>query len=363
MVESSPRRVLVIEDSRTAAYALRQQLAAQGMDCTVSHDLADGLIQLGQADYDLALLDLFLPDVVGLDGLARLKAAKPDLAVVILTSHDDAELAVQALKEGAQDYLIKGQFGQLLFRTLAFAYERNAVRKQLEALNEQKNRFLGMAAHDLRNPLTAILGISDLLVATTEGVLDEKQRELLRHIEQSSSFMVELIDDLLDISTIEQGRLDLRRAETDLSAVVSGAVARNRHLAIPKGIELVCALPSLPLRATVDERRLVQVLDNLLSNAIKFSPEQSTTTIQLDLVDGDVRLSVTDEGPGIPEDEQAHLFEPFQRASTRTTGGERSTGLGLAITHRIVQAHGGTVTLRSAPGAGTSFVIRLPLDG
>ena len=360
MADPSPRRVLIVEDSRTVAFALKAQLGAEGLDCAVCHDLTAALARVGQGDFDLVLLDLFLPDVQGLEGLAALKAVRPDLAVVILTGHDDAELAVQALQAGAQDYLIKGEYGQLLMRTLAFAYERNTVRKQLEDLNEEKDRFLSMAAHDLRNPLTAISGISNLLVELTRGVLDEEQRELLQHIEDSSGFMLQLIDDLLDISTIELGHIELARDELDLARVVEGCVARHRHLAGPKSIELACVGAFEPVRLLADERRLVQVLDNLLSNAIKYSPAGTTTTVRVGLEGDDAVFSVSDEGPGIAEEEQPRLFEPFERASTRATGGEKSTGLGLAITKKIVEAHGGRVRLRSAVGAGATFEVRLP---
>ena len=360
-MERSPlRRVLIVEDSHTVAFALRRDLLVEGLECDVCYDITSGLSQLERERYDLVLLDLFLPDVKGLEGLVALKAARPDLAVVILTGHDDAALAVRALQAGAQDYLVKGEYGQLLVRTLAFAHERNAVRQQLEALNQQKDRFLSMAAHDLRNPLTAIAGISNLLVELTRGVLDDEQRELLQHIEDSSGFMLQLIDDLLDISTIELGQIELSLDEIDLAGVVGGCVARHRHLAGPKSIELAFEAPSEPVLALADERRLVQVLDNLLSNAIKYSPPGTTTTVRVGAEESVGVIAVTDQGPGIAEPEQARLFLPFERASSRATGGETSTGLGLAITKKIVEAHGGTVSLRSTAGEGATFEVRLP---
>ncbi len=363
MRQPQARRVLIVEDSRTAAFALKTQLEATGLVCDVTGELQAALKHLSTTGYDLVILDLGLPDVTGLEGLAAIKAACPDLAVVILTGTNDSDLAVQALKAGAQDYVVKGEYGQLLMRTLAFAYERNEVRRQLEALNEQKNRFLGMAAHDLRNPLTAISGISNLLASMLEGVLDAEQKELLGHIETSSGFMLELIDDLLDIAAIEEGRIDLLTLDLDLCEVVAGSVARHRHLARAKSIELCFEPPSTPVVARADERRLVQVLDNLLSNATKYSPSGTTTTIALGVEGDAVVLSVRDQGPGIAKAEQVRLFEPFERASSRVTGGERSTGLGLAITKKIVEAHGGNVSLESEVGEGSTFEVRLPRPG
>ena len=354
------QRVLIIEDSRTAAFALGQELKAEGVDSLACHDLASGLACLDSESFDLVVLDLVLPDVVGLEGLAALKAKRPDLPVVILTGHNDAELAVEALKAGAQDYMIKGQFGQLLIRTLSFAIERNRVRRELEVVSAQKDRLLGMAAHDMRNPLTAIAGISELLVEQTIDGLSKEHHELLSHIESSSRFMLGLIDDLLDISAIESGHLTLRVDDVDLNDLARENVARQQFLAGPKSIELVLDLPAEPVVVQADARRLNQVLDNLISNAIKYSPHGTSTTVRV-LRDADAaRVLVIDQGPGIEPGEQVRLFEPFVRASSRATGGEGSTGLGLAIIKKIMEAHGGRVGLMSQPGQGSTFEISIP---
>jgi len=370
-----PRRVLLVEDSRTVAFALRGQLEASGLQCDVCYDLASGLLELEERDYQLVLLDLLLPDVRGLDGLIEIKRRRPDLAVVILTGHDDSELAVQALQAGAQDYLVKGQHGQLLLRTLTFAYERNQVRMeldrlatelrskndQLEALNREKDHFLGMAAHDLRNPLSVIVGLSSLLLEQVDGVLNADQVDSLQHIEKSSGFMRRLIDDLLDISAIESGHLELELVDLDLEQLVSDHVAVCRGRASAKSIDLRFDGPETVVAVHADGGRLVQVLDNLVSNAIKYSEPGSVARVILETAGGDAVVSVIDQGPGIAASEQERLFQPFERASSRTTGGERSTGLGLAIAKRIVTAHGGRIGLSSALGEGSTFRFSLPL--
>ncbi len=376
-LSASPQRILIVEDSRTIAHSLDFRLRQQGLSSTIAGDLASAVGELERGDFDLVLLDLGLPDVTGLQGLSAIKELRPEIPVVILTGHDDAGLAVQALQAGAQDYLVKGQAGQLLLRTLTFACERNRVRRaldelttelqeknaELERVNSQKDAFLGMAAHDLRNPLSVIVGISSLLLEGLEGPLAPSQAEFLRHIERSSAFMRTLIDDLLDISTIESGHLVLDRADVDLVQLVDHNVAMNTRLAAPKSIQLDWSAPRSPLHAHVDATRLDQVLNNLISNAVKYSLPGTTTCVRLDSVDGFAVVSVSDQGPGIPTNEQESLFRPFERASTRSTAGEGSTGLGLAIVKKIVEGHGGHIKLDSRPGEGSTFRVYLPQTG
>lgn len=374
-LDAGPRSVLIVEDSRTVAHTLAHRLREQGLHSSISHSLAGALTLLGGGEFDLVLLDLMLPDVEGLDGLAAIKAVRPGVPVVILTGRDDSALAVEALQAGAQDYLIKGQADTLLLRTLTFACERNRVRlaldrmsaelkeknEALERVNAEKDALLGMAAHDLRNPLAVIMGISSLLLEELEGPLAPSQVEFLQHIESSSAFMRALIDDLLDISTIGSGRLVLESKEIDLVALIDHNVAMNTRLAAPKAIRLAWIPPARQVLVHADWTRLEQVLNNLISNAVKYSERGTTTAVRLESTDGFVAITVADQGPGIPADEQERLFRPFERASTRSTAGETSTGLGLAIAKKIVDAHGGRIELESSPGQGSTFRVHLPL--
>lgn len=241
--------------------------------------------------------------------------------------------------------------------------QRELARKnvQLERLNQQKNELLGMAAHDLRNPLGVILGYARFLLMDGEK-LDAKQRKFLDAIVRSSNFMNALVSDLLDISAIEAGHLELKEAPTDLTDLVRQVLDLERLIADRKDIEVVLARADETGSIRLDERKIEQVLHNLVSNAVKYS--HSGTKIEVSIAqEGDVvRVAVRDEGQGIPLDEQAKLFTPFQKASVRTTAGEKSTGLGLAIARKIVEAHKGRITLQSEPGVGSTFEINLPVD-
>ena len=242
--------------------------------------------------------------------------------------------------------------------------QREMARKnaELERVNEQKNRFVGMAAHDLRSPLGVILNYAEFLEA--EAVLTPEQRDFVTAIKRTSRFMLGLVEDLLDVSTIEAGRLELNRESTDLVALVEHTVMLNRTLASPKQITIAFHPPGEPLPPMlVDPGKCQQVLNNLISNAVKFSPPGCAVDVTMQVAGDEVMIGVRDKGPGIAHDQLEKLFKPFSKTGARPTGGERSTGLGLMIVQRIVQGHGGKVRVESVVGAGSTFVVVLPREG
>jgi signal transduction histidine kinase len=231
---------------------------------------------------------------------------------------------------------------------------------ELEKLIEQKDEFLGMAAHDLRNPLFVVQSCAKFLLAKASHRLDEEQTEFLSVIQSYSGFMLQMVEDLLDISAIESGRLVLSPQPTDLLALIERNLSLNSVLAESKQIRLSFrhdgALPLL----TLDPVKIEQVLNNLISNAIKYSHAGSLVEISLRRQVDQVVISVRDEGQGIPSEELDRLFTWFGRTSVRGTDGERSTGLGLAIARRIVAAHQGRIWVESEVDRGSTFFVSLP---
>jgi PAS domain S-box-containing protein len=232
---------------------------------------------------------------------------------------------------------------------------------ELAKLNELKNQFLGMAAHDLRNPLTVVNMASSFLLDDSSLLLSAEQRhDFIRRINGNGEFMLKLINDLLDVAKIESGRLDLELATGDLCNLIEENLTMNRMLAEKKGIRLdfapECGLP--PLR--FDRGKVEQVLNNLISNALNYSAPGTTVTVRASRMDGSVVVSVQDQGPGIPAEELDHLFKPFSRTSVQSTAGEKSTGLGLAISRKIVDGHGGRIWAESGVGRGSTFSFSLP---
>ncbi len=233
---------------------------------------------------------------------------------------------------------------------------------ELEKANVEKNKFLGMAAHDIRNPISLVLSSSAFLEEELMDIMTDDQRELLSMIKSSSEFVLGLLNELLDISVIESGSLRLNFYKTDLGKLIDRNLSLNRVTANKKGITLGFSSDAgIPL-VTLDATKIEQVMNNLISNAIKFSFENSH--VQVDLLNqGDqVCVRVRDEGQGIPEKEIGMLFKPFQKTSVRATSGERSTGLGLSIVNKIVEAHRGRVWVESHEGKGSTFFVLLPVE-
>lgn len=212
---------------------------------------------------------------------------------------------------------------------------------------------LGSVAHDLRTPLQAVIGFAEFLLAQD---LDPKQRDLVERIVRSGTVMAELTDDLLQ--TVAGGAATLDVEQVDLTAVVDEVVSRHNLLSARPRVAVTGSARLGVVLVEGDPSKLRRVLDNLIGNALKFSPESGTVRVTLDLQDSEAVLEVSDEGPGIDPSQQDAVFAPFHRVPGATT--VPGVGLGLSIVKQIVEAHAGTVAVRSAPGSGATFVVRLP---
>ncbi len=245
----------------------------------------------------------------------------------------------------------------------ASALENLNLYHNLEAankLNEKKNQFLGMAAHDLRNPLSGIKMVSDMLLMSATDRLNADELEFLTMTETLTDTAVRLVSDLLDIAKIEAGKLELDVMPTDISEVIRESIEMNHFLAESKQIGLVFEADEIFPEIMIDPGKIQQVMTNLISNALKYSFPRTTVQVRVSKSDENkVMISVTDEGQGIPEDEITKMFQPFSRTSVKSTGGEESTGLGLVICKKIVEAHGGDIRVESRVGVGTTFYVSL----
>jgi signal transduction histidine kinase len=234
--------------------------------------------------------------------------------------------------------------------------ERNIA---LETAERVKLDFLANVSYQLRTPLNAIMGFAEILDKEYFGSLNDKQREYTSGLQEAGSRLVGLIDDILDLSTIEAGYMELDRKPVDVHVMLLGLEEMVRDWAGTKRISV--RLQSTPDVGAIigDSRRLKQVMINLIRNAISFTPEGGSITLGAEK-DGDdaIILHVTDTGPGIPEEDQARLFEPFERGGGNDAG--RGAGLGLTLVRNIIALHGGTVRLKSAVGKGTQVILSLP---
>jgi two-component system, OmpR family, sensor kinase len=232
--------------------------------------------------------------------------------------------------------------------------------KELERLNETKNQFIGMAAHDLRNPLSSFSQVTELLLTEDLGPLTEEQRDFLEILHKSSLSMLTLVNDLLDLSHIESGRLELNKRKTDVKEFLLENQKLHTVMAERKKITLEYEYPQNEVRLYMDPDRVSQVINNLIHNALKFSPPDTEVKLTVEPSNREYVFGVHDFGPGIPKEEQDKLFKPFAKLSVRGTGDEKSSGLGLAISRIMVEAHGGRIWAESEVGTGSSFYFSLP---
>jgi len=231
--------------------------------------------------------------------------------------------------------------------------------RQLEVASEHKSHFLANMSHELRTPLNAIIGFSQVLQQRLFGPINEKQEEYLDDILSSGNHLLSLINDVLDLSKVEAGQVELEVASLSLREALERGVVMVREPATKHGVRLSLELePGVDL-VEGDERRLRQVIFNLLSNAVKFTPEGGEVVVATASRDHEVLISVTDTGPGIPPEDHERIFEEFQQTDVGVRQRE-GTGLGLALSKRLVELHGGRIWVESEPGHGSRFVFTLP---
>lgn len=232
---------------------------------------------------------------------------------------------------------------------------------ELKHLNELKNQFLGMAAHDLRKPVGIIMAYAGFLEEELASAMGEEQLGLLETIQSSARFMKRIIDNFLDAALIDSGRFEMEFSRENVQTVLDHALAMVSLAARRKSIRIERSYPMDPPVLMMDSSKIEQVLMNVVANAVEYSPPGSRIEVDSHSDERQITIRVTDQGPGIPQEEIHHLFQAYGRASVRKTAGERSVGLGLAISRKIVEQHGGAISVTSEIGKGSTFEIRLPL--
>jgi two-component system, sensor histidine kinase and response regulator len=335
----------------------------------VTHDARSGervLEVYAATPPDLVLIDVQLPGLDGFETCRRLKEAYAEQCapIVFLTEKARSEDIVAGLAAGAADYLRKPFSStevlariRAQLRTRVLLSRQASVVEALSTANADKNKFLSLAAHDLRNPLASIYQLSRFLRDGTVGPVPPDQLDLIQTIYTTSQSMLSMVNELLDVVTIESGELKLNLEPTNLASLIEKCVYVINIEAAKKKSHIVFAPPPPASVVQIDSAKIKQVIDNLLTNAVKYSPPGSTVTVQMQYAtDGSsFGFGVKDRGPGIPENERHKLFKDFGRLSVQPTAGEKSTGLGLAICRKIVDAHGAAISAENQPEGGCEF--------
>ncbi|MBI2186132.1 MAG: response regulator [Acidobacteria bacterium] len=379
-MQTSPIRLLLVEDNPADARLLREllrELNAPAFDVTCVERLGEAETVLASETFDAVLLDLSLPDARGLESVARAEAAAPATPLIVLTGLDDQNLAVEAVRAGAQEYLVKGEVsGPLLARVVRYSIERKRLeedrrellarerkaRAEAEAAYDrarralrQRDEVLGTVAHDLRSPLA---GIAVALATMLRNTTNPEAQRVISAMQREAERMNRLIQDLLEVASIEAGRLVVQPRPCDLATLIRESTELLRPIFHDRGLAFEVEIPEDLPPVLADRDRLSRVFSNLLSNAIKFTPRDGRITLTTAREGAAVRISVTDTGPGIPVDERARLFDRFAHPPRPRPGG--GTGLGLTIARGIVEAHGGRIEVESEVGTGSTFHVTLP---
>ncbi|TML93811.1 MAG: HAMP domain-containing histidine kinase [Actinobacteria bacterium] len=262
---------------------------------------------------------------------------------------------------GRVDVANRDELGALATNVNRMNDELRRVYRELESASRHKSEFLANMSHELRTPLNAIIGFSQVLRERMFGEINEKQQEYLEDILSSGNHLLSLINDVLDLSKVEAGQVELEINPFSLREALERGLVMVRERATKDGVQLVLELDPAAELVEGDERRIRQVIFNLLSNAVKFTPPGGRVELKSARLDGEIRVSVTDTGPGIATEDQERIFEEFQQ--TEAGAGQREgTGLGLALSKRLVELHGGRIWVDSEPGEGSAFVFTLPSE-
>ncbi len=356
---SIPRSsVLIVDDITKNLQVVGTILRQAGYAVTPATSGAEALEGLREHLPDLILLDLMMPEMDGLEVCRRLKAdplMRP-IPVIFLTASNEMEHLVSGFEVGAVDYVTKPFNAPELLARVRTHLELKHARQQLREMNEEKNEFMGIAAHDLRSPLNAVKGYTEMM--REDPAMEQQERAgLLDRIHDATTRMVDMVQNLLDANRIERGEMRLNLAPTELSALVASVTEAQRPRAAAKQQTIHLEIEAASVTVPVDPNVMVQVLENLVSNAVKYSPPGKNIFVRLKTRAQGARVEVQDEGPGLSAEDQKKLFGKFARLSAKPTGGEHSTGLGLSIVKKMVEAMNGKVWCESEPGGGATFIV------
>jgi signal transduction histidine kinase len=366
-------KILVVDDEQSVATTIKAILQLDGNEVTAVTTGKEALAQLRENEFDVVLTDLRLDDLDGIEILRETQKLWPDTVSIMLTGYASLESAVTALRSGAYDYLIKPSDVDELRATIGRALERRRLRQrlvELEQLDKLKTQFLSMASHELRTPLTAVSGFMQIArrrMSRMAGANDiptpwrdeaQKSDETLEMANRQAKKLARLIDELLDVSRLQQGRVEMRLAEIDLADVVREVAERMRLLS--KGHEIEAKIEgAAPIVA--DRDRIEQVFENLVGNAIKYSPESGRIDVSLRVNGSNAVVSVRDQGIGVAPGEVEKIFGLFYRSPDPRADHVGGLGLGLYISREIVSRHHGKLWAERNVDAGTTFHVTLPL--
>jgi len=376
-----PPRILVIDDEEGIRQGCVRALGSQGFLVQTASTLAEGRQQIEQTQFDLVLLDVMLPDGQGTALLKPLRARDADTVAVIITGFATVELAVDAIKQGAYDFISKPFDTDLLLMTVNQGLEKRRLsmetrrlraleqetarlardKQEMERLDQFKSAFMLTVAHELRSPVAAAQSLLRTMLRGMTGDLNDQQREILRRVEVRHGQLLELINDLLSLAASKTYDPGQPLQPVSLSHAVRLVIEAFAPQAQEKGVRVAPLDLTTDLMVQASEDGLNKVLANLVGNAVKYTPSGGQVTVGVRRQGNSAEVAVTDSGIGISAEELPRLGTEFFRAQSAKQAEIPGTGLGLSIVREQLRRFGGSLEITSIPGQGSTFAARLPL--
>jgi len=379
---SETYNILLVEDEAGTLATLSAILEDAGYEVTGLEKGAEALQMIRSCSFNVIVTDIRLPDIGGLEILELAKEINPEVAVIVMTGYASIETAVNAVNDGAYGYFVKPVNPDEIKTTIANALKQQKLslenkrlvddlqqsnkllfetNEELKKVTQAKSEFLANMSHELRTPLNTVIGFSELLLDKIPGKINQKQKQCLDDISASSEQLLGLINDVLDLSKVEAGELELQQKTFALNKLIESLTRTITPILVPRkqslDIEIEKRLP--PIHA--DKTKIRQVFLNLLSNSTEFTPDGGNLKIKAIGKGSWCQVSVIDNGIGMKQEEQKRIFEPFYQLDNPISRERSGTGLGLTIAKQIVEKHGGQIWVESEYGKGSSFTFTLPL--
>ncbi|MCX6154351.1 MAG: hybrid sensor histidine kinase/response regulator [Candidatus Kapabacteria bacterium] len=359
--------VLVVDDNPANIQVVGENLRKQNVEISIATNSAKSLKIAKTAKPDLIILDVMMPDMDGYEVCEKLKEDPDtkDIPVIFVTAKVNHSDIIRGFELGAVDYVLK-PFNAIELQARVNTHLRiqkylKQIKEQndeLINLNNEKNEFLGIAAHDLKNPIYNISLIAKM-IRDDENISKDDLKEFSTDLVITSNIMLDLINNLLDINKIEQGKVKINIEETDLFSILVKIINNFQDRAAVKKVELLFETENEVFVTKTDKNALLQILDNLISNAIKFSELSSNCKIKL-IGGNPCKVEIIDQGPGFTEDDMKKIYGKFARLSAQPVGNEQSTGLGLSIVKKYIDLIDAKISLESKVGSGSKFTIVFP---
>jgi two-component system sensor histidine kinase/response regulator len=375
-------KILVIDDELGIRQGCQRALEPQGFEVDKAATIQEGLRKISENPIDLVLIDVMMPDGRGIDLLEPIRKIDPDIVCIIITGYATVELAVQAIKEGAYDFISKPFTADMLLLTVNQGMEKRRLsldarrlqeveketarlaqeKEELQRLEQYKSDFMTTVAHELRSPVAGAQSLLRTLMRGLAGGISEQQKEILSRVDLRLSGLLALVNDLLDLAASKTFEEHRSTEPIQLLKVIRQVGDYYSIEADQKAVTLVLDLPEEEIEVLGSEDGLQKIFTNLVGNAIKYTPQGGKVKVAVKNCDGKVEIQVADTGIGIPQKDMPRLFEEFFRAGNARRSGIVGTGLGLSIVKQLIDQYGGSIEASSEEGKGTQFKVTLPIQ-